>query len=93
MPHFSTNKPSYTASDRSHAHLIRLHSMTYGEVSWLPLLWISSRAQIRLKSIVATAIIEIMMLAWVTYLGTLSRIAKHDTDTSNIGPSPNLDPM
>ena len=33
----------------------------------------------------------IMKLAWVTYLGAFAY--KRDTDTSNIGPSPNLDPM
>ena len=74
MPRFSTNKRSYTASDRSHAHLIRLHSTTHGEVSQPPLLWIGNRAWIRLKSIVAAATIQIMKLAWVTYLGALSRI-------------------
>ena len=62
------------ASDLSHAHLIQLHSTTHGEVLRPPLIWIGNRAWIRLKSIVAAATIQIMKLAWVTYLGTLSRI-------------------
>ena len=74
MPRFSTNKQSYRASNRSHAHLIRLHSTIYGEVSQPPLLWISNCAWIRLESIVAAATIDIMMLPWVVYLGALSRI-------------------
>ena len=71
---FSTNKRSYTASDRTHAHWIRLHSTTHDEVSRPPLLWIGNRAWIRLKSIVAAATIQIMNLTWVTFLGALSRI-------------------
>ena len=71
MPCFSTNKRSCMASDRNHAHLIRLQSTTYGEVSRPPLLSIGNRAWIRLKSIVAAATIQIMKIAWVTYLGAL----------------------
>ena len=74
MPRFSTNKQSYIASDRSHAHLIRLHSTTHSEVSQPPLLWIGNCAWIRLKSIVAAATTQIMRLARVTHLGALSRI-------------------
>ena len=74
MLRFSRNERSYMAGDRSHAHLIGLHSTTHGEVSRLPLLWIGNRAWIWLKSIVAAATIQIMKLAWVTYLGALSRI-------------------
>ena len=48
--------------------------MTHGEVSWPPLLWIGNRAWIRLKSIIAPATIHIIKIAWVTYLGALSRI-------------------
>ena len=48
--------------------------MTHGEVSRPPLLGIGNRARIRLKSIVAAATIQIMKLAWVTYLGALSCI-------------------
>ena len=54
-------------------HIVRLHSTTHSEVSRPPLLWIGNRAWIRLKSIVAAATIQIMKLAWVTYLGALSR--------------------
>ena len=74
MPCFSTNKRSYTSSDRSHFRLIRLHSTTDCEASRLPSLWIGNRAWIRLKSIVAAAIIQIIKLAWVSYLGALSSI-------------------
>ena len=74
MPCFSTNKQSCTASDRNHAHLIRLQSTTHGEASWPPLLSIGNRAWIRLKLIVAAATIQIMKVAWVTYLGALSRL-------------------
>ena len=74
MPRFSTNKQSYIASDRSHAHLIRLHSTTHSEVSRPPLLWIGNCAWIRLKSRVAATTTQIMKLAWGTYLGALSCI-------------------
>ena len=72
-PRFSRNKQAYTASNRSHAHLIGLNLMTHGEVLRPPLLWIGNRAWKRLKSIVAAAI-QIMKLAWVTYLGALLSI-------------------
>ena len=74
IPRFSKNKLTHTASDRSHAHLIELHSTTHGEESQLPLFWIGNRAWIRLKSLVAAATIHIINLAWVTYLGALSHI-------------------
>ena len=74
MPHFSTNKRLYTASDCSHAHWIWLHSTTHSEVSRPPLLWIGNCAWIRLKSRVAAATTQITKLAQVTYLGALSRI-------------------
>ena len=74
MPRFSANEQSCTASDRNHAHLIRLQSTTHDEVSQPPLLSIANRAWIRLKSIVAAATIQIMKIAWVTYLGALSRL-------------------
>ena len=92
MPRFSTTKRSYMASDRSHAHLTRLHSTTHGEVSRPPLLWIGNRAWIRLKSIVAAATIHniIMKLACMGNLPGRSFVYKCDTDTSNIGPSPIL---
>ena len=62
---------SCMASDRNHAHLIRLQSTTHGEVSRPPLLWIGNRAWIRLKSIVATATFQLMKIEWETYLGAL----------------------
>ena len=74
MPRFSINEPSCTASNSNHAHLIRLQSTTHGEVSWLPLLPIGNRACIRLKTIVATATIQIMKIAWVICLGALSHL-------------------
>ena len=36
MPRFSTNQRSYMDTDRSHAHLIKLHSTIHGEVSRPP---------------------------------------------------------
>ena len=70
---------SRTASDRNHAHLIRLPSTMY-TVKYRPdsrppsLLLIGNRAWIRLKSKVAADITRIMKIAWTTYLGALSRL-------------------
>ena len=77
MPCFSTNEWSCAASDRNYTHLIRLPSVIYSEAqpdSQPPSLLIGSRAWIRLKSMVATATIRIMTIAWVTFLGVLSRL-------------------
>ena len=65
---------SCTASARNHAHLIWQLSTIHGEVSWPPLLWIGKPAWIRLESIVPAATIQIMKIAWVTYLGTVLRL-------------------
>ena len=76
-PRFSTNKWSCMANDRNHAHLIQLLSAIYSEVSaqcQLPSLLIDNRAWIRLKSMVAAAIIWIIKAAWATYMGTLLRL-------------------
>ena len=75
MPHFGTNEWSCTASNRNHTHLIRhhqQHTVKYWPDSWPPLLLIGNHAWIRLKSMVAAAIIRIMKIACVTYLGALS---------------------
>ena len=74
MPRFSANERSCTASDRNHAHFIWLQSTTHCEVSRPSLLSIGNCAWIRLKSIAAAATIQIVKIAWVTYLGTLSRL-------------------
>ena len=87
MPLFSTKKRSYTASDHSHAHWIRLHSTTHSEVSRPLLLWIGNCAWIRLKSTVAA-----------DYEASMGNLAgrsfeyERATDPSNIGPSPNFGP-
>ena len=77
MPCFSTNKIN------DHARLVTVttptkyschqwYTVKYWPDKWPLLLLMGNHAWIRLKSVVATAIIQIIKIAWITYLGALS---------------------